>query len=98
MFFAAQIMTQVIGFFFGSQFGSRLATVALIAELMAAISNLHHRLATGSCLIASGVDLTFATCQPRVRNANVKSKTPLETHIASGPLILKMTTPAGCKC
>jgi hypothetical protein len=29
----------------------------------------------------SGVDLTFATPQPRIRHANVKSKTPLETYI-----------------
>jgi hypothetical protein len=29
----------------------------------------------------SGVDLTFATLWPRIRHANVKSKTPLETDI-----------------
>jgi hypothetical protein len=27
------------------------------------------------------VDLTFATLSPGMRNANVKSKTPLETYI-----------------
>ena len=30
---------------------------------------------------ASGVDLTFATPWSRIRKANVKSKTPLETYI-----------------
>src|ERR1700689_4074378 len=30
---------------------------------------------------ASGGDLTFATQQPCIRKANVKSKTPLETYI-----------------
>jgi hypothetical protein len=29
----------------------------------------------------SGVDLTFAPLWPRIRHANVKSKTPLETDI-----------------
>ena len=31
--------------------------------------------------ISSGVDLTFATHRPETREANVKSKTPLETYI-----------------
>jgi len=30
---------------------------------------------------ASGVDLTFAAREPRIRDANVKSKTPLEINI-----------------
>ena len=29
----------------------------------------------------SGVDLTFATLSPGIRDTNVKSKTPLETYI-----------------
>src|SRR5581483_8449046 len=37
--------------------------------------------------LTSGADLTFAACQPRTRKANVKSKAPLESIFASGPLI-----------
>jgi len=32
-------------------------------------------------ILTSGVDLTFATPWPRIRIANVKSETPLETYI-----------------
>jgi len=35
--------------------------------------------------VARSVDLTLATSQPRVREANVKSKTALETHICRCP-------------
>jgi hypothetical protein len=43
-------------------------------------------LACGAALLydgvsTSGVDLTLATPWPRIRDANVKSKTPLEIYI-----------------
>ena len=38
--------------------------------------------------LTRGADLTFATHPPRARQANVKSQAPLESILASGPLIL----------
>src|SRR6185437_6866465 len=42
-------------------------------------------------MVTSEVDLTFATHLPRPRDANVKSKTPLETYscFCNGPLFVK---------
>jgi hypothetical protein len=42
--------------------------------------------------VSSAVDLTFASALPHVREANVKSKTPLQTYIASAPLIPTFAT------
>jgi hypothetical protein len=53
MFFAAQIMTQVIGFFLPSQFGSRCKHCAHGRSDMAAISHLDHHLVTRREPIAS---------------------------------------------
>jgi hypothetical protein len=49
------------------------ATKVAFRHILAASTAFHAK--------TSGVDLTFATLWPRIRHANVKSKTPLETDI-----------------
>src|SRR5579863_3898833 len=46
----------------------------------------------------SGVDLTFATAWPRVREANIKSYTPREAYICWWSLDAKVAAEKGCDC